>query len=249
MIVERWILKVAHFFKEAPASRVLIIVLLVIFCLQMFYRVIPLEEEAGFLHNATLLAVGGAVQSLVFEFGEWYRIFTAFFLHANPIHLLLNCYVLWYAGQLLEPLIGSAWTMAIFLLSGSISMMLSASIQPRILIVGASGGILGLLAAAALIFMARLPHRHEEGAALFKMVVLSIIPLSLGSIDYVGHIAGALVGLIIGFILQISWPAESEKPGYESLAWIISACIIGATVYGFYRIFSDYSAFVAKLFN
>src|SRR5262249_16733971 len=40
--------------------------------------------------------------------GEWYRLFTAAFLHYGPIHLGLNMLALWWLGQPVEAALGRA---------------------------------------------------------------------------------------------------------------------------------------------
>ena len=40
--------------------------------------------------------------------GEWWRIVTSGFLHAGPLHLLLNMFALYILGSLLEPAVGTA---------------------------------------------------------------------------------------------------------------------------------------------
>src|SRR5687767_13289815 len=47
--------------------------------------------------------------------GEWYRIVTSGFMHDGMIHLLFNMYVLWFMGQMLEPLFGRAKFLAVYL--------------------------------------------------------------------------------------------------------------------------------------
>src|SRR5262245_57265899 len=48
---------------------------------------------------ATLEALGGSHWTRIVESGEWYRLLSATFLHADLTHLLLNGFILFYAGR------------------------------------------------------------------------------------------------------------------------------------------------------
>ena len=58
--------------------------------------------------GGSLITEGGLFGPAISDGGQWYRIFTSGFLHANLIHLLFNMYVLYILGTLLEPAIGTA---------------------------------------------------------------------------------------------------------------------------------------------
>ncbi len=81
--------------------------------------------------------------------GSWYTIFTHMFLHGNWAHLLGNIYFLWIFGDNVEEVFGRRRFIALFLLAGLVGGLLEvlltqATADP---IVGASGGIAGVMAA------------------------------------------------------------------------------------------------------
>ena len=49
--------------------------------------------------------------------GDWWRLITAAFLHASPIHLLFNMLMLWWFGQALEAALGPSRFLGIYLVS------------------------------------------------------------------------------------------------------------------------------------
>ncbi len=59
----------------------------------------------GLRTKFSFMADGGLFGPLVAD-GEWWRIFSSGFLHANLIHIAFNCLVLYQLGQLLEPVLG-----------------------------------------------------------------------------------------------------------------------------------------------
>src|SRR3546814_43320 len=87
--------------------------------------------------------------------GEWWRLVTSGFLHANLIHIGFNCLVLYQLGQVLEPVLGRLRFGAVYfasMLTGSFGVLL---LSPDRLTVGASGAVFGLMGAALAVFRAR----------------------------------------------------------------------------------------------
>src|SRR3546814_12097447 len=75
--------------------------------------------------------------------GEWWRLVTSGFLHANLIHIGFNCLVLYQLGQVLEPVLGRLRFGAVYfasMLTGSFGVLL---LSPDSLTVGASGAAIG----------------------------------------------------------------------------------------------------------
>lgn len=96
----------------------------------------------------TLVAFGGLVPNLVLQFGEWYRLLSAPFLHADATHLAMNAIALFLAARSLENLVGSAWFGAIYVIGGLGGSLLALALTPASIVsVGASGAIMGLFAA------------------------------------------------------------------------------------------------------
>ena len=106
--------------------------------------------DGGLCGNA--IADGGFCGVEPQEGGEPFRIITGAFLHAGPLHLLLNMFALYVLGTLIEPAIGTLRFVAIYfaaLLAGSFGALLAT--DPNEVTVGASGAIFGLMGAAFVI--------------------------------------------------------------------------------------------------
>ncbi len=72
------------------------------------------------------LCLGGGV-ALATDGGEWWRVLTSGFLHQGIFHLGLNMFALYILGQVLEPAIGTARFVAVYLVSllaGSVGALL-----------------------------------------------------------------------------------------------------------------------------
>lgn len=192
-------------------------------------------EAPGTPSLDTLVELGGIGRALVFEHGQWWRIFTAPLMHADAGHLVSNAIGLLLAGWLLEPLIGRAWYTAIFAVgavAGSIGSLLTSA---AIVSIGASGAIMALLAA---VLVWCLPFEDQpRGKRLHRtavwMFVSALLPSANGHIDLGAHLGGAVAGGLLGFLLQIFWPETEERPGHTRLAAHISAAGLVLSVFSF----------------
>ena len=180
---------------------------------------------AGFSPDiATLVSLGGLARDLVTDGGEAWRLLTAACLHGSPAHLLMNGVALLMAGVVLEHLLGRAWLAALFVVGALGGSLMGLAINPDNLVsVGASGAIMGLLA-AALVAAMRLPEgaaRLNVQGAMARVLVPSLLPLaSMGGarVDYAAHFGGAVAGALVGLALWKTWDAGSPTPRGRGLA-------------------------------
>ena len=63
--------------------------------------------------------------------GEYWRLFTAGFLHGGIIHIALNMWCLWSLGRLSERLFGKWQTFAIYMVTGVGGALLSIANNPQ----------------------------------------------------------------------------------------------------------------------
>ena len=131
------------------------------------------------------------------SFEPW-RLLTAMFVHGGFVHLALNMLALWMLGQTLEPMLGRARFLALYLISGLGGSVAVAVIDPTTATVGASGGIFGLMAALLII------GRHI-GANVTGILVILGINFAFGffakNIAWQAHLGGAIVGALVAFVL------------------------------------------------
>jgi len=220
------------------ATAGIIVILCLIFWMQAHHGSAP-----SFHPDRQSQVASGAIDGhLVFDLGEWWRVFTAPLLHGSPGHLLGNCVALALIGIYMEPLVGAGWLIAIFALSalGGAAGSLGQN-NPALVSVGASGAISGLLA-AGLIASSRikdeaLRRRTQKIAA--RILIPAILPAYLsgtalhGPTDYGAHIGGAMTGLMIAFLLTVTWDRKAGKPAFQSLALGISGLFVILAVTGF----------------
>src|SRR5207253_9491027 len=96
--------------------------------------------------NNTIFEHGALFGPLVKD-GDWWRLFTAAFLHYGFFHLAINMYSLYFAGSILEHVIGR-WRFALLYLASGLAGAAGALVwSPNVPTVGASGAIFGILGA------------------------------------------------------------------------------------------------------
>jgi len=228
----------------------LIAVLVACFVLEQVFAVRPAGELLA-PDLWTLHALGGLFRPAIDD-GEWYRLLTAAFLHGDLVHLLLNGIALAMAGVVLEGLFGRAWLLALFFLGALGGAALSYLLNDaNVISVGASGAIMGLLA-AALVSTFRLPdegQRVDMQMALARILIPSLIPLAMhrgegGSIDYAAHVGGALVGGVVGVLLLRTWRLTDPVPRFRAAAALVALAGTGAAIAGAVLIARDYHGYV-----
>lgn len=169
----------------------------------------------------TLVDMGALYGPLTVLKGEWWRLFTAMFLHGGITHLLMNMVSLYLIGRGAEMYFDTKSYLSIYLFSGLIGGLVSLYMHPVSVGIGASGAIFGVFGALAGFFLA---HREKIGAhtkAFMKefSIIIGInmlIGFSIEAVDVSAHIGGLIIGFAGGFIL-------SKDPKW---IWIYSIAMI-----------------------
>jgi membrane associated rhomboid family serine protease len=178
-------------------------------------------SAGGSLTEGNLIRDAGIFGPAISD-GDWYRIVTGGFLHAGPLHLLFNMYVLWVAGTLLEAGIGTPRFLAIYfisLLAGSFGALL---LDPNTVTVGASGAIFGLMAAVVVVARGR---GMEEIATQFGLfIVLNLVlTFAIPNISVGGHLGGLIGGGVAALLLV---GVERQAPARVGTAFEIGGLLL-----------------------
>ena len=108
----------------------------------------PMGDNVAFGPSQDVLLKLGALRGEVLvEDGKWWLLVTPIFLHSGVIHFTLNSVLFFVLCRTIERNHGWLHTALLFLSSGVVGNMISATLQPMPLLVGSSGGIFGLLGA------------------------------------------------------------------------------------------------------
>lgn len=197
--------------KDTPiVSYALIAICAVVFVAQLLSDFLGVGDVTGALWYAPLYSLP--------EIFEPWRMLTSMFTHSTSflMHILFNMYALWLFGPGLERMLGRAWFLALYLLSGfggGLAEMLwpyfaanpVAAMQTAT--VGASGAIFGLL-------MATLVAYRAQNVNITSLAVMVGINFAIGllpgvSISWQGHLGGMVVGAVTMSLLL--WQRGSRQ--------------------------------------
>ncbi|MBM6401230.1 rhomboid family intramembrane serine protease [Phycicoccus sp. MQZ13P-5] len=169
---------------------------------------------------------------------EPWRFLTSGFAHGPIYHIAFNMYALWIMGQYLEPLLGRARFVALYVLSavgGSVVYLLMStpqSYQDALLngpgswytsAVGASGAVFGLFG-AFLVLQRRL---GRSAAGMYVIIgINAVIGFVIPGIAWQAHLGGLVTGAAcaaaIGYLGRAKGPMQ---PGDRRIHWAALAAV------------------------
>jgi rhomboid protease GluP len=159
--------------------------------------------------------------------GQWWRIVTAMFVHANFLHVLLNMIVLWSIGRFTERLFGRVGFIVLYLFAGIGGNLASLAWQPFTVAMGAPGAIFGLYGGLLAVLML---HRNTvprprvmaiaRSAAIFLAINLLYV-LSQTSVDMAADIGGLLSGFVLG--CGLTGPLVPADPDWRQMRTLVIA--------------------------
>lgn len=147
--------------------------------------------------------------------GEWWRVLAAALLHGSWLHVILNTWSLWVVGEWVEATWGHARTAVLFVLSSVAGCLASAAWVEAPMVVGASGGIMGM---AGALLVGRLFGRGTVATRL-RPISARVLGANLAILVALGFFidviaqAGHLGGLAAGALLGLSWTGRDAIVG------------------------------------
>jgi membrane associated rhomboid family serine protease len=133
--------------------------------------------------------------------GQWYRLFTSFFVTNNWLDVALNMYCLLIIGRLIEPALGPWRYLTLYMLAGlggSVAYYLLAN--PLIGAAGASGAIFGLF--GGYFVLARRARQNTQ--SIVTLIAINLVfSFIVPDIAWQAHVGGLVIGLAVaaGFAL------------------------------------------------
>lgn len=185
------------FFAGAPVTSALIVLTAFVFIAQLVSGY-PL----GLFSSSTSgwVTQNGMLYGPLVAGGEWWRIVTPGFLHLGILHLLLNMYLLYVLGRMIEPELGPAQMLAVYMTSLVAGSLGALVLEPGSPSAGASGAIFGLMGMALVI--ARTRQIREAVQQIGILVVINlVVTFGYSGISKGAHLGGLIGGAICGVIL------------------------------------------------
>ena len=170
--------------KDFTATNILIIITVLMYVIQIN---IP---KGGLLFGLNLYF-------LVYDF--WWQPLSSMFAHGGIAHLGMNMFVLWQFGNLIERLRGAKELVALYLIIGLLTSILSFSyifyLDNQVNLVGASGAICALLGYVAYY------DKAQRSGIITWVLLISVAPLIIGlPIAWYAHFIGFGVGFLYAII-------------------------------------------------
>ena len=175
------------------------LVMVVIFVAMLVCGYSPEASNSVLLYNW-----GGATASSVFDDHQWWRLLVSVFLHTGLFHIIGNLVTYCLMVSFMQSFLRARNIFFTFLLSGVFSVWVGLYFSGGG-VVGASGGVFGLMGATiTLCLLPHCRHKSESKAILIITSVLMFINLFFslsGGISFSGHVSGLVAGAVIGWLL------------------------------------------------
>lgn len=183
--------------KNGPITFILVAINIIVFLVL---------EIMGDTEDGTFMLLNGAMNPyLVLHGHEWYRLFTATFMHFGINHLANNMLLLFLLGQMFERAVGPTRYLGIYLGSGLAGSFLSffymCLVGKNDIVAGASGAIFGIVGGMVVVVIVN--KGRYKGISVRRMVFMALLTLYFGfataGTDNVGHLGGLMAGIILTF--------------------------------------------------
>jgi membrane associated rhomboid family serine protease len=156
--------------------------------------------------------------------GDWWRLFSAMFLHYGPVHLGLNMLALWWFGGAVEHVLGRGRYLLLYLVSGLAGSAGALVLSPEALTVGASGAIFGILGAA---FVLERQRTYVLGGGAMSIIALNLaFTFFIPGISIGGHLGG-LAGGALGVLALSRFGRGHAVYGRPGLLGVVGLVAIG----------------------
>ncbi len=197
-------------------------------------------ERVG--HESKMLS-GALYQPFVLD-GQYFRLISAGFLHANLMHIGTNLFVLWVIGGQVERMIGSARYLCAYLLCLLASSTYSVMHLGQTFGLGASGAIAGLFGIEVMLTLGFPRIIPTALAARWRKIAFTNLGLNalisfLPNIDWRAHLAGLLMGAALCVVATYFPKSVEKRMPYQALAGA-SALVMAWGVLSMFKLLATY---------
>ena len=208
--------------RMTPAVKVILIINIVLYILAYWVTpAIPLDGDGDWFLKLNALHPIGSKDFAIYQY------LTYMFMHGGWLHLFFNMWSLMIFGNAVEQQIGTKRFWIYYLLCGVGAALVNQLITwigiiiPAQL-VGASGAIYGVMAAAAFFFPnAKLfiipipfPIKLKYLVGFYTLVEMYMGITSIDGVAHFAHLGGILVGAIILFIWKMQEKQRGQRNNY-----------------------------------
>lgn len=170
--------------------------------------------------SCTLYNFGGKYTYAITRRGHIHRLVLPIILHSSFLHLFWNVFSLFMIGFSIEKACGKWYRyLALIILGGIGGNIISATISPYSVAVGASTSLFALIGALIIWFIRNWkilgPMKFQYAFMLGLMILFALLNGFLGQnsgIDNWGHLGGLIYGLLLAPLLMPATQTENASP-------------------------------------
>ena len=197
------------FWKQAPVNHTIILLNILVFLL---------VEFTGSWEDVNHMLKWGAAGTLdIMQQHEYYRLFTAMFLHFGIQHLGNNMLVLLFIGDCLERNLGKIRYGLLYLLGGAGANLLSLFHElyskEYVVSAGASGAVFAVI--GGLLYIVIRNKGHIENFSSRQLLILAFLSLYHGltstGVNNTAHLGGLLCGFLLGILFYHKRKTETIR--------------------------------------
>ena len=204
---EEFLSRQQQIYKSAYITIALLIVNIIVFGLS---SLIPSMYYNGAMYTAGVMMDG-----------EFYRILTSTFLHANISHLFNNMIMLGIAGAIVENYMGHGLYLLMYLMAGVFGNLLSMSYEITHdlswITVGASGSVMGVVGFMSVWIVINRKVLSKDKSMLLRLIFLFIFVVDAcffqSGANTVAHLGGFITGFVFGVLNIVLFKNRKNMEG------------------------------------
>ena len=201
--------------------------------------------EAWNLSSPVLVMFGAKYGPAIFQYGQWWRLITAGFLHGGVLHILMNSWVLFDLIAEVEQFYGTARLIVVYIVSTVTGFFLSTIWGFGTVSIGASAACFGLIGVMLALGLRRSDPVGQMIRSYYKRwaiygIVFSFISFGGFRTDIAAHLGGLAGGFVMGLVMGL--PQLPTSP-VERFWRIVAVAAVAVTVYSFVLDFRQFQLF------
>lgn len=212
--------------KKGKATTSLILINIIIF--------IIMRMNGSTLETNTLLKYGAMQNILVFN-GQYWRLFTAMFIHIGIMHLIMNMFFLYTVGDIFEFIYGPKNFLILYLLTGIFGNIFTYTFGDSTTVsAGASTALYGLFGLALGIRKVHKdnPVLNKFGSSFVTIIIINVVySLISPGVSILGHLGGLIGGYILAHTIPVN-NMSIKKETKDLYSAIFAISIIAGLVVG-----------------
>ncbi|HXE13153.1 MAG TPA: rhomboid family intramembrane serine protease [Bryobacteraceae bacterium] len=198
--------------------------------------------------SQVLMIFGAKFGPTIYQYGQWWRLVTAGFLHGSLLHIGLNMWVMFELIAEVEQFYGWSRLILVYVGSTITGFFLSLVWDPMTVSIGASAACFGLIGAMMAIGLRRRADpmaqaiRHYYRRWAIYGLIFSFMPFM--RIDIAAHLGGLAGGFVLGYIMGLpGLPSTPRERTVQTLAGLA----VALTLYCFFQEFRFFAAIQSRL--